>query len=99
MLPPPCDELTTRESALRATRVRPPGTIVTWLFWMGRYMERAEDTARLLDVHFHTLLEQSQQTYLLRWDSIISISGEHDRFFRMLHRRHAALGLRIPRLS
>jgi uncharacterized alpha-E superfamily protein len=51
------------------------------LFWMGRYMERAEDTARLLDVHFHTLLEQSQHTYLLRWDSIIQISGEHERFF------------------
>jgi uncharacterized alpha-E superfamily protein len=52
------------------------------LFWMGRYMERAEDTARLLDVHFHTLLEQSQQTYLLRWDSMINISGEHDKFFQ-----------------
>jgi|KBSSwiStaDraftv2_1062776.scaffolds.fasta_scaffold235539_2 uncharacterized alpha-E superfamily protein len=52
------------------------------LFWMARYMERAEDTARLLDVHFHTLLEQSQQTYLLRWDSIIRISGEHERFFQ-----------------
>jgi uncharacterized alpha-E superfamily protein len=51
------------------------------LFWMGRYMERAEDTARLLDVHFHTLLEQSQQTFLLRWDSIVRISGEHERFF------------------
>jgi uncharacterized alpha-E superfamily protein len=51
------------------------------LFWMARYMERAEDTARLLDVHFHTLLEQSQRTYRLRWDSIIRISGEHERFF------------------
>jgi uncharacterized alpha-E superfamily protein len=51
------------------------------LFWMARYMERAEDTARLLDVHFHTLLEQSQQTYLLRWDSIIRISGDHEQFF------------------
>jgi len=55
------------------------------LFWMGRYMERAEDTARLLDVHFHTLLEQSQQTFLLRWDSIVRISGEHERFFERHH--------------
>ena len=69
------------------------------LFWMGRYMERAEDTARLLDVHFHTLLEQSQQTYLLRWDSIISISGEYDRFFAVLQRSDAADRVRIPRLS
>ena len=27
------------------------------LFWVGRYVERAEDTARLLDVHFHEGLE------------------------------------------
>src|SRR4051812_6156323 len=27
------------------------------LFWIGRYTERAEDTARILDVHFHLLLE------------------------------------------
>ena len=27
------------------------------LFWMGRYVERAEDTARLLDVHFHQVVE------------------------------------------
>jgi uncharacterized alpha-E superfamily protein len=27
------------------------------VFWVGRYVERAEDTARLLDVHFHEVLE------------------------------------------
>ncbi|MBT2224966.1 MULTISPECIES: alpha-E domain-containing protein [Nonomuraea] len=27
------------------------------LFWVGRYVERAEDTSRLLDVHFHEVLE------------------------------------------
>jgi uncharacterized alpha-E superfamily protein len=27
------------------------------LFWIGRYVERAEDTARILDVHLHLLLE------------------------------------------
>ena len=27
------------------------------LFWMGRYMERAENTARMLDVTYHTALE------------------------------------------
>ena len=26
------------------------------LFWIGRYVERAEDTARLLDVHFHQII-------------------------------------------
>ena len=27
------------------------------LFWIGRYVERADNTARLLDVHFNVLLE------------------------------------------
>ena len=27
------------------------------LFWTGRYIERAEDTARMLDVTYHGLLE------------------------------------------
>jgi uncharacterized alpha-E superfamily protein len=27
------------------------------LFWLGRYIERAEDTARILDVQYHLLLE------------------------------------------
>ena len=27
------------------------------LYWIGRSTERAEDTARLLDVHYHHLLE------------------------------------------
>ena len=27
------------------------------LFWIGRYVERADDTARILDVHYHLLLE------------------------------------------
>jgi uncharacterized alpha-E superfamily protein len=27
------------------------------LYWMGRYVERAEDTARILDVHYHLMLE------------------------------------------
>ena len=27
------------------------------LFWIGRYLERAEDTARLLDVQINQLLE------------------------------------------
>lgn len=27
------------------------------LYWLGRYVERAEDTARILDVHYHLMLE------------------------------------------
>ncbi|MBW8711628.1 MAG: alpha-E domain-containing protein, partial [Mycobacterium sp.] len=29
------------------------------LYWIGRYVERADDTARILDVTVHQLLEDS----------------------------------------
>ena len=31
------------------------------LYWVGRYCERAEDTARLLDVYYHLLLEEPDE--------------------------------------
>lgn len=53
------------------------------LFWMARYMDRAENTARLLDVTYHMLLEQAQQTFELRWDAVIKITGGQDLFKRV----------------
>ena len=46
------------------------------LFWLARYIERAEGTARILDVNYHMLLEQSQQSYHLRWEPLIIMAGE-----------------------
>ena len=54
------------------------------IFWLARYIERAEDTARILDVTFHTLLEQKQQPFGMRWDPIISMAGE-ETLFRQLY--------------
>ena len=59
------------------------------LFWMGRYIERAEATARLVDVQYHAALEsQSGGTDVVSaeglhggdpfslWNSILEISGD-----------------------
>src|SRR5262249_11831124 len=51
------------------------------LFWMARYMERAEDTARILDVNYYMMLEGAHQPYRLRWEPLVIISGAHERFF------------------
>jgi uncharacterized alpha-E superfamily protein len=59
------------------------------LFWMARYMERAEHTARLLDVNYHMLLEGSLESYRLRWDAIVTISGEQDLFFELYREANA----------
>ena len=45
------------------------------LFWMSRYMERAENTARMLDVNYQTsLLPQSEAVALVGWQGLLSIS-------------------------
>ena len=45
------------------------------LFWQSRYIERAENTARMLDVNYQTtLLPQSPEVALQGWRSLLSIS-------------------------
>ena len=45
------------------------------LFWMSRYTERAENTARMLDVNYQTsLLPQSAAVEQLGWQGLLSIS-------------------------
>ena len=45
------------------------------LFWMSRYTERAENTARMLNVHYETsLLPQSAAVSQLGWSGVLSIS-------------------------
>ncbi|WP_295854757.1 alpha-E domain-containing protein [uncultured Xylophilus sp.] len=45
------------------------------LFWMSRYTERAENTARMLDVNYQTsLLPQSAQAAQIGWQGLLTIS-------------------------
>lgn len=45
------------------------------LFWMSRYTERAENTARMLNVSYETsLLPQSSATVQAGWEGLLSIS-------------------------
>ncbi len=45
------------------------------LFWMSRYTERAENTARMLDVNYQTsLLPQSDGVARVGWQGLLSIS-------------------------
>jgi uncharacterized alpha-E superfamily protein len=45
------------------------------LFWMGRYTERAENTARMLDVNTQmSLLPQTEEQTAVAWKAMVSIS-------------------------
>ena len=49
------------------------------LYWLGRYMERAEDTARLIQVSRHVMLD-FPGTATLGWSSLINITGSDEQF-------------------
>jgi uncharacterized alpha-E superfamily protein len=41
------------------------------LYWMSRYLERAEHTARLIDVHLNLMLDQAGGDESLRWQRLL----------------------------
>ncbi len=61
------------------------------LFWMSRYMERAENTARMLDVNYQTsLLPQSADAAEKGWKGLLGISELSGDFAR----RHGSVDAR-----
>lgn len=49
------------------------------LYWLGRYNERAEETARILDVHFHLLLEDRWVDEAGACSALLEVMGVADR--------------------
>jgi uncharacterized alpha-E superfamily protein len=49
------------------------------LFWIGRYVERADDTARILDVHLQMLLEDPWIDEPTACRSLLSVMGVENR--------------------
>lgn len=45
------------------------------LYWVGRYVERAEDTARILDVHIHHLLEDASVEEDVACRALLGVMG------------------------
>ena len=52
------------------------------LYWMSRYVERAEDITRILTVNFHTLLDAKIEDSQQAWRPIIAITGDGATFER-----------------
>ena len=48
------------------------------LFWIGRYVERADDTARILDVWIQRILEDPWVDESLACRSLLSVMGSAD---------------------
>jgi uncharacterized alpha-E superfamily protein len=56
------------------------------MFWMSRYIERAENTARFLDVNFHLLLDLDKITDVdsrAYWEPLIMVTDDRERFLTL----------------
>jgi uncharacterized alpha-E superfamily protein len=59
------------------------------IYWLARYIERTEDTARLLSVNSHLLLDLPHPTKL-GWNEIIAITGNDELFDELYDSRDEA---------
>ena len=50
------------------------------LYWMARYIERAEDITRLLDVNFNALLDSQPADARVGWEFTVKINGDEPVF-------------------
>lgn len=50
------------------------------LYWLGRYLERAECTARLIDTHARLMMDVGNDRRGIGWSSLISITGNEEAF-------------------
>jgi uncharacterized alpha-E superfamily protein len=53
------------------------------LYWTARYLERAEDVTRLLDVNFHALLDAQVEDRGQTWQQLLALLGDEP-----LYREH-----------
>ena len=51
------------------------------IYWMSRYVERAENVARFVDVNLNLMLESSSGVDQ-QWQPLVNITGDHAEFAR-----------------
>ncbi len=55
--------------------------VASALYWMDRYLERAENTARLIESQLHMLLDlPSMRTDPMAWKPLVNITGDDEYF-------------------
>src|ERR1700761_315680 len=51
------------------------------VYWMSRYVERAENVARFIDVNFHLILDDPTASDQ-QWLPLVNTSGDHEDYFK-----------------
>ncbi|HEX2099213.1 MAG TPA: alpha-E domain-containing protein [Candidatus Synoicihabitans sp.] len=58
--------------------------VANLVYWMARYLERAENTARIIDVNAQLVLDlQSRQDDPRSWEPLVYVSGHEEQFFEL----------------
>lgn len=65
------------------------------LYWLGRYLERAENVARMVDVEYHAGVEAGPAAGPERniWEALIATTGARDEYARLSEASHERGGL------
>src|SRR2546422_401364 len=50
------------------------------IYWMSRYVERAENVARFIDVNLQLMLDSSSEPHQQQWMPLVSTTGDHEDF-------------------
>jgi uncharacterized alpha-E superfamily protein len=50
------------------------------IFWMCRYIERAENIARFINVNWHLMLDSNQAAGQAQWEPLVSVTGDSEYF-------------------
>jgi uncharacterized alpha-E superfamily protein len=53
------------------------------LYWMGRYIERAEDLTRLIAVNFNAVLDQAHLDGQQGWTPLVAMNGDEALFYEI----------------
>ena len=65
------------------------------VFWMSRYVERAENVARFIDVNLNLTLDLGP-AHGSQWAPLVYTTGDHTGFLDRFARLHAGEGDRVP---
>ncbi|SMF24920.1 alpha-E domain-containing protein [Pseudobacteriovorax antillogorgiicola] len=52
------------------------------IYWMNRYVERAENVARFLHVNLHLMLDYPGESPQQQWEPLVTTSGDDEDFFK-----------------
>src|SRR2546425_2537274 len=50
------------------------------IYWMSRYVERAENVARFIDVNLQLMLDSSSEPHQQQWMPLVSTTGDREDF-------------------